>query len=235
MGILSRFADIMNANITALLEKAETENADVLLEKYLRDAKQDLAELKTETAAIIAEEMAAGRKVNALEKEIETLTKYAEQAVLAGNDGDALKFLEGKAAAVKEKAIAEELYAGAKANSDRMRELTKKLMADINTAATKLAELKGKLAVAEQAEKMEERNDRLSASLGSGMARFDSLVDAVERRIDEIDAKKGLNKELSDEFSMDSLKEKYSTAEAAATAAEGLSAELAALKAKLGK
>ena len=234
MGILSRFADIMSANINAVLEKVEAEHADVLLEEYLRDAKRDLATLKDETAAIIAEEMAAGRKVNALEQEIETLAKYAEQAVLAGNDGDAVRFLEGKANAVQEKAVAEEMYASAKANSDRMREMTKKLMADITAASARLSELKGKIAVAEQAERMEERGDRLS-NLGSGMARFDSLVSAVERRIDEADAKRGLNKQLDDAFSMDSLKQKYSSAAAAAETGEGVSAELAALKARLGK
>lgn len=234
MGILSRFADIMSANINAVLEKAEADHADVLLEEYLRDAKRDLAALKDETAAIIAEEMAAGRKVNDLEQEMTTLAKYAEQAVLAGNDGDAVRFLEGKAKAAAEKADAEQLYAGAKANSDRMREMTKKLMADINTASAKLSELRGKIAVAEQAERMEERGDRI-ANLGSGMARFDSLVSAVERRIDEADAKRGLNRELEDAFSMDTLKQKYSSEAAASESAEGVSAELAALKAKLGK
>ncbi len=66
MGIISRFTDIMNANISALLDKAENANADVLLEKYLKDAKADLAELKSETASVIAHEIAAGRKAGSL-------------------------------------------------------------------------------------------------------------------------------------------------------------------------
>ena len=235
MGIISRFADIMSANISALLEKAEAANADVLLEKYLRDAKADLQQLKQETASIIADEMAAGRKVNALETEISNLTRFAEKAVLAGNDGDAVKFLEAKAGVVKEKEAAEKLYADAKVNSDRMREMTKKLLADIDAAEVKLNELKTKMAVAAQAEKMEERNEKYAASLGSGLAKFDSLVDAVEKKIDEIDANKALNKELAEAKGVNSLKEKYSSAEAADAMAETVSAELAALKAKLGK
>ncbi len=234
MGIISRFTDIMSANISAMLDKAESANADVLLEKYLKDAKSDLAELKSETASIIADEMAAGRKAAALEKEAENLSKYAERAVLAGNDGDAVKFLEAKAAVLKEKVQADALYAAAKVNSDRMRELTKKLLADIATAEGKLKELKTKLAVAEQAEKAEERNEKYSM-YGSGLAKFDSLVDAVEKRIDEVEARKDLNKELAEEGSVSGLKEKYSTAQAAEETAETVSSELAALKAKLGK
>lgn len=234
MGIISRFTDIMNANISAMLDKAESANADVLLEKYLKDAKSDLAELKSETASIIADEMAAGRKAASLEKEAENLAKYAERAVLAGNDGDAVKFLEAKATVLKEKENADKLYAAAKVNSDRMRELTKKLLADIATAEGKLNELKTKLAVAEQAEKAEERNEKYSM-YGSGLAKFDSLVDAVEKRIDEVEARKDLNKELAEEGTVNGLKEKYNTALAAEQTAETVSNELAALKAKLGK
>ena len=234
MGIISRFTDIMNANISAMLDKAESANADVLLEKYLKDAKSDLAELKSETASIIADEMAAGRKAAALEKEADNLARYAERAVLAGNDGDAVKFLEAKANVLKEKVHADELYAAAKVNSDRMRELTKKLLADIATAEGKLNELKTKLAVAEQAEKAGQRNEKY-AMYGSGLSKFDSLVDAVEKRIDEVEARKDLNKELAEEGSVKGLKEKYSTAQAAEETAETVSNELAALKAKLGK
>ncbi len=233
MGILTRFKDIMSANINSLLTKAEGKNADKLLENYLREAKDNLEQVKAETAGVIADEMACARKVTAHDEEIVKMQNYAEQAVAAGNDGDAVKFLEAKNKAAAAKAEAEQAYAVAKNSSDRMRELTKKLIGDIGEADAKLGELKSKLAVAEQTEKMNELNDRMS-QMGSGVSNYDSLVDAVQNRIDEADAKAALNKELSTDTDMESLKAKYTE-----TSADGSNTsvqdELAALKAKLGK
>ena len=104
MGILQRFSDIMSANINSLLSGAEEKNAGKLLEKYLADARANLEELKSETSAIIADEMAAARRVNANNEEIAKYDRYAEQAVMAGNDDDARKFLDAKSQLVSKKA-----------------------------------------------------------------------------------------------------------------------------------
>ncbi|MEA4911947.1 MAG: PspA/IM30 family protein [Oscillospiraceae bacterium] len=234
MGILSRFTDIMKANINSVLEKSEGQNADKLLEQYLREARENLDAVKAETAGVIADETAAGRRVDALGEEIAKLAKYAEQAVVAGSDEDAKSFLAGKDAAERKKEDAEKAYAQAQLNSDRMRQLTKKLGEDITAAQGKLAGLKGKLDVAKQQEKFNELTEKMS-SVGSEFSGFDSLADAVQKRIDSIDAKAELNKELNASGDLDALKEKYADAAPAADGGSTLDDELAALKAKLGK
>ena len=50
MGILNRFKDIMSANINALLDKCE--DPAKMIDQYLRQLKEDLAEVKQETAAV---------------------------------------------------------------------------------------------------------------------------------------------------------------------------------------
>ena len=62
MGILTRFKDIMSANINALLDKAE--NPEKMIDQYLRNLENDLASVKAETASVIAEEKAAKRTSN---------------------------------------------------------------------------------------------------------------------------------------------------------------------------
>ena len=142
MGILQRFSDIMSANINSLLSGAEEKNAGKLLEKYLADARANLEELKSETSAIIADEMAAARRVNANNEEIAKYDRYAEQAVMAGNDDDARKFLDAKSQLVSKKAELESAYELAKSNSDKMRQMTRKLMEDIASAEGKMVELR---------------------------------------------------------------------------------------------
>ena len=232
MGILSRFKDIMSANINSVLDKAESKNADKILENYVREAKENLEEVKAETAGVIADEMAAGRKVTSLQDEAAKLQKYAEQAVLAGNDADAKKFLEGKNTALTQQADAEKVYAQAKVNSDHMREMTKKLMGDIDAADAKLQELKAKLSVAEQTEKMNELAEKMG-NVKYSMSDYSSLVDAVQKRIDAADAKAELNNELNSSYDIDELKKKYEVS--AAPAGTNVDDELAALKSQLGK
>lgn len=49
MGILSRFADIVSSNINDLLDKAE--NPEKMAKQYLRQAVEDLAEVKSRLPA----------------------------------------------------------------------------------------------------------------------------------------------------------------------------------------
>ena len=96
MGILSRFGDIMRANINDLLTGAENKNAEKLLNQYLRDAREDYAQVKNETASVMAEDAAAKRRLDEVNDQIARYEKYAQAAVQSGNDADALKFLEAK-------------------------------------------------------------------------------------------------------------------------------------------
>ena len=61
MGILSRFTDIISANINELLDRAE--NPEKMIDQYLRNAMENLAEVKKETAAVMAEETRCKRLV----------------------------------------------------------------------------------------------------------------------------------------------------------------------------
>ena len=53
MGILTRFKDIMSANVNALLDKAE--DPAKMIDQTLLNLRKDLAEVKKETAAVMAD------------------------------------------------------------------------------------------------------------------------------------------------------------------------------------
>jgi len=232
MGILSRFTDIMSANINALLSKAEAGNADKLLEKYLKDAKENLGQVKAETAAVIAEETGLARKLADNEAQCDKYENYAMAAVKSGNDDDAKKFLTYKNRLETERDELSSQYSRAKDNSDKMRQLLKKLSDDINATEDKLTELKQKLTVAKQQEKTNKLADKFGTNPLSGV---DSLFDAVQKRVDAADAVAALNKEFVKETNdVEDLAKKYdaTTQECKTSKVED---QLAMLKASLEK
>ena len=54
MGILSRFGDIMSSNVNAILDKME--DPAKMIDQMLLNMNKDLAQVKVETAGVMAEE-----------------------------------------------------------------------------------------------------------------------------------------------------------------------------------
>lgn len=227
MGILARFGDIMRANINDLLTGAENKNAEKLLNQYLRDAREDYAQVRNETASVMAEETAAKRRLDELNDQMARYERYAQAAVQAGNDADALKFLEAKGQLQPKKTDAEAAYAQAQANSERMRQMTQKLLTDIQEAESKIGELKAKLRIAESKEKMQQLTEKIG---GNALGNFDSLAGSIQKRIDAADAKEALDAELAGDRELDDLEKKYANADGGPSAQR----ELEALKARMG-
>ena len=94
MAILERFADIIKANINDLLDKCE--DPAKMIDQYLRDLTEDLAEVKKETAAVMAEETRTRRMLEENTAEVKRYEELAKKALTAGNEGDARVFLGKK-------------------------------------------------------------------------------------------------------------------------------------------
>ena len=84
MGILSRFKDIMSANINALLDKVE--DPEKMIDQCLRNMGDDLVKVKQETASVMAQEKACKRQVDDCQAEIDKMQSYAVKALTAGNE-----------------------------------------------------------------------------------------------------------------------------------------------------
>jgi len=92
MGILTRFKDIMSANINALLDKCE--DPEKMIDQYMRNLESDLGKVKAETASVMAEETRAKRELDECTEQINKMQAYAEKALKAGNESDARSFLD---------------------------------------------------------------------------------------------------------------------------------------------
>ncbi len=224
-GILKRFKDIMSANINALLDKAE--EPEKMIDQCLRDLQEDLAKVKEETAAVMADERRAKRELDECNAEIAKMQSYAEKAVLSGNDADAKQFLTRKAELAGKQVSLQQAYDLAAANSMKMRQMHDKLVKDINELNNRRDSIKAKVRVA----KAQERINQMSSSIGSAEASisaFDRMEAKADNMLDRANAMSELNTS-ADTDSLDELAAKYDSAPSAA-----VEDELAALKAQLG-
>ncbi len=225
MGILQRFSDIVSANVNALLDKAE--DPGKMIDEYLRKATKDLAEVKQETAGVMAEESRTKRLVDDNAAQVAKYEALAKKALLAGNEDDARVFLSKKQELESAGAGLQTAYAAAHENAVKMRELHDKLVKDINTLNSRRQAVKAKMAVA----KTQERVNKMGASadkLQSSMGAFERMEEKADRMLDEANAMSELSSQTVDEAQ--ALEEKYKTADTNASVED----ELAALKLKMG-
>ncbi len=222
--ILKRFGDIMSANINALLDKAE--DPAKMIDEYLRDLESDLGKVKAETAAVMAEETKAKRELNECNDEIDKMQKYAEKAVLAGNDSDAKVFLEKKSKLVEKQAELQKVYDAAAANAANMKQMHDKLVGDIDNLNARRDAIKSKVAVAKTQEKL----NKLGASIDGAKANlsaFERMEAKADKMLDEANAMAALNSNVDE---ADDLMSKYDSEESKSSVDD----ELAALKSKMG-
>lgn len=142
-GILQRFKDIMSANINALLDKAE--DPEKMIDQYLRNMQDDLGKVKAETASVMADATRAKRELEECDEEIEKYQKFAEKALVEGNEADARKFLEKKGQLTKDRELKAKMAEVTQANADKMRAMHDKLTKDIAELNERKASIKAKL------------------------------------------------------------------------------------------
>lgn len=182
MGILSRFKEIMRVNVNALLER--TEDPAKTVDDYMRTLSSDLGQVKAETTSVLADEQRAKRALDECGAEVKKLQRYAEKAAEAGEEENARKFLERKAALQEKLSQLQAAYDQAAVNAANMKQMQEKLAADLSGLEARHAELKGKMAAAKIQQGL---NDGSSAASGAGAA-FAVMEEQANRALDEATA-----------------------------------------------
>ncbi len=224
MGVLDRFADIIKANINDLLDKAE--DPAKMIDQYMRDLTESLAEVKKETAAVMAEETRTKRLVEENAAEIDRFDGLARKALEAGNEEDARVFLAKKQQLAAKAESLQATYAAAHENATKMRQMHDKLVSDIETLTSRREAIKAKVSVAKAQEKVNKVSN--VDSTASTMDAFSRMEAKADQMLDQATAMSELNEAPKDEAA--ALAEKYGSAARDAAVDD----ELAKLKAEMG-
>ena len=225
MGILDRFATIVKANINELLDKAE--DPAKMVDQYLVDLTESLADVKRETAGVMAEEARTKRAADANAEEVSRMEDLAKKALKAGNEDDARVFLAKKQKLEAAGAELQKAADAAKANADKMRQMHDKLVSDIEDLKGRRETIKAKMAVAKTQEKVAGYTSG-SDKAESAIEAFNRMEEKADRMLDTADAMAELNTVPIDDA--ETLAQKY----AGATDDAAVDDELARLKAEMG-
>lgn len=224
MGVLQRFTNIMRSNINALLDKAE--DPSKMVDQMLLDLRNDLAQVKDETAGVMADARNAKRQLDDCDATIARYDSAARAALKAGNEADARELLAKKQQFATTRESLAKAYELADANATKMRQLHDKLVSDISSLEARRSAIKAKVAAAKAQEHV---NDITSGGdrARSSMEAFDRMESKADRMLDAAEAKADLNAGVN---STDDLANKYLSG----ADSPSVDDELAQMKAEMG-
>ena len=193
MSIFTRFKDIVNSNINSLLDKAE--DPEKMLRLMIGEMEDTVIDLKTTTAARMAEAIRSEKKVDEAKATVDRWQARAELAIEKGKDDLARE-------ALIEKKHAQEAYERALENISSLKKSVEEGKEEIRTLEDKIKAAKDKLASLqrEQARAQERRDSSVNLN-----ARFEEM----ENRINRMNAYNDLSKKSEEK----SAEEKFSEME----------------------
>ncbi len=197
MGIFTRFSDIVNSNINAILDKAE--DPEKIVRLMIQEMEDTLVEVRSAAARSIADKKDLNRKLSVLEREEREWENKAELALRKGRE-DLAK------AALVEKSRTTAAAEAIRADYEAVDAGLTKLNEDISRLEAKLQDAKARQKALLARHKT--ANSRLAArrkihdyKIDDAMVRFEQYtrrIDDVEGRVEAYDM--GLPKDLNHEF-----------------------------------
>ena len=197
MGIFTRFSDIVNSNINAILDKAE--DPEKIVRLMIQEMEDTLVEVRSAAARSIADKKDLNRKIGMLDREKEDWDDKAELAMRKGREDLAKAALVEKSRVASAVDVLKEDYVAVDEGLAKLNEDIARLEAKLEDAKVRQKALLARHKTA---------NSRLAArkkihdyKIDDAMLRFEAYtqrIDDVEGRVEAYDL--GLPKDLNHEF-----------------------------------
>lgn len=220
MGIFSRMTDIINSNISAILDQAE--DPQKMIRLIIQEMEDTLVEVRSSSARVLAERKAADRRRNQVLEEINNWEDKAKLAISKGREDLARAALQEKQAIEEELAVVE---AELTATDDHIEQLN----TEIGQLQAKLLDAKAKQKAILMRSKTVESRIKVKRqmhrdALDDAFNKFDLFerrMDNMESQLESMDLGRDVPTDLASEI--DSLVED-----------EKINEELARLKQEMG-
>ncbi|MCL1073313.1 phage shock protein PspA [Shewanella dokdonensis] len=218
MGIFTRFADIINSNISALLDKAE--DPEKMVRLIIQEMEDTLVEVRSTSAKVLAEKKELLRRIAKMQAQVQDWQEKAELALTKEREDLA------KAALVEKQKVAATVQT-LESELEVVDEHIARLKEEVAQLQEKLADAKARqktIIIRKQSasSRLEVKKQLDSSKIDNAMLKFEQY----ERRIE------GLEAEV-ESYELGGKKNSLDAEFAALKADDEVSEELAALKAKM--
>ena len=208
MGIFTRFSDIVNSNINAILDKAE--DPEKIVRLMIQEMEDTLVEVRSAAARSIADKKDLNRRLESLDRELGDWNEKAELAIRKGREDLAKAALVEKSRVATAADVLKQDYLAVDEGLSKLNEDIARLEGKLEDAKARQKALLARHKTASS--RLAARKKIYDYKIDDAMIRFEQYtrrIDDVEGRVEAYDL--GLPKDLKHEFASleaeDSVKE----------------------------
>jgi phage shock protein A len=197
MGIFTRFSDIVNSNINAILEKAE--DPEKIIRLMIQEMEDTLVEVRSAAARSIADKKDLNRKLGSFDSEVAEWGSKAELAIRKGREDLAKAALVEKSRAAGASDVLKQDYSVVDEGLAKLNQDIARLEAKLEDAKIRQKSLLARHKTASS--RLAARKKIHDYKIDDAMIRFEQYtrrIDEVEGRVEAYDL--GLPKDLNHEF-----------------------------------
>ena len=228
MGIFTRFSDIVNSNINAILDNAE--DPEKIVRLMIQEMEDTLVEVRSAAARSIADKKDLNRKIERLDRDLDDWDQKAELALRKGREDLAKAALVEKSRVTAAVDLLKQDYLAVDEGLAKLNEDIARLESKLEDAKSRQKSLLARHKTANS--RLAVRKQIHDYKIEDAMVRFEQYtrrIDDVEGRVEAYDL--GLPKDLNHEFAsleaeesvneeLDALKRRVAAGTAAPAEAE---------------
>ena len=198
MSIFNRLSDIINSNISSLLDKAE--NPEKMIRMVIQEMEETLVEVRIGTAKVIAEKKTLARRAEQLKKQAQDWESKAELALSKGREDLAKAALLEKSNINSSDEITERDLAKLDGTLDKLSTEIEQLQAKLNDARARQKTIVMRTTATQS--RLNVNRQLHSYSIDNAMNKFEyyeKKIDQMEGQMDSIHIeKRGLQSEFDE-------------------------------------